>query len=515
MTKGARGRAPDNLTLDGVVAYWALKEPEGCALCWESGGFAAVTWCQFEAAIAEMSDRLRPQVAPNSAVAVVCFDGPLFHVLINAIWRLGGGVLLIDRTWGQALTSDLVALVGCTVLFASDATVRQDCGGLSWSCIPEPLERASALVPDSRTSVDAGLDRVAIYATTSGTTDNPKCVAISHRQIRAAYQVCFQCHDWSARQLCACLFDVNSLGVLGINFLLQREVGVGTVIFPSFALSNIARSWESLLKNDCIGFVYLVPPLVRLLNTLPATRPRGVHVLAFCSAAPVTESELRELEEKFPLRVYNAYGLTELTFAVFFGARNVDDRASDSIGQPRGIRARIVDTGGKPLEGPGRGELQIAGPMLTSGYLNNNRATDETWHEGWLKTGDLAERDGQDKYYIRGRIKDVVLRGGYTYYLHELEHYLRRMPSVIDACAFKGRELPSGDELCVVVQVSDSSTSPDGIAAWIRHQVGAHKVPNVIHIWHEALPRNSNGKVLRRVISEMHHGGRMLSRCKD
>jgi len=249
--------------------------------------------------------------------------------------------------------------------------------------------------------------------------------------------------------------------------------------------------------------------MVRLINTLSATPAAQPRLLAFCSAAPVAEAELRRLESKFPVRVFNSYGLTELTFAVFFGCRSDDGEASESIGLPIGIDARLVDDDGAPVTGSGTGELHIRGPMLTDGYLYNDRATAATWDNGWLKTGDIAHRDAQGRYYIRGRKKDVVLRGGYTYYLHELEHYLRRSPAVVDACAFKGRDLPSGDELCVVVQVSDD-VDAHHFLDWIRANMGVTKVPDSLYVWRRGLPRNSNGKVQRNVLSQMHRDGSMV-----
>jgi len=269
----------------------------------------------------------------------------------------------------------------------------------------------------------------------------------------------------------------------------------------------VRRTWYALLEGG-IDFVYIVPPLLRLLNVLPASTHERSPLLSFCAAAPVEFDEVRTLERRFPVVVFNAYGLTELTFAVFFGCRHDDGLASDSIGYPVGIEARIVDENGASLIGPARGELHLKGPMLTDGYVRNPAATALTWADGWLRTGDIAERDALGRYFIRGRLKDAVVRGGVLYYLHELEHYLRRAPGVVDACAFKGRNLPSGDELCVVVQVEVPTPSGD-ILQWIRDNVGGEKVPNVLVVWTQALPQNSNGKVLRNALAEMYFGGRL------
>jgi len=496
---------PEHFTLDQVVAHWAVHRPQDNALCWQEGDARRrLSWSEFDAGVNNMSAAVAADVAVGESVAVVCASGVEFHVLLNALWRVGAAVLLIDRHWGPAIVSDLLQLLGCKVAYTRDGQLASASTALKVRPFP-PLNLTPVPIGHAPAWVSPDCDRIALYATTSGTTDNPKCVAISHRRIRSAYRVCLTVHDFSQVRKCACLFEVNSLGILGVNFLLQREIGSATTMFPTFSIASIGASWRRLFQEE-FDFVYLVPSVVRLVAALPAQDPALKRVLAFCSAAPVTHSELQLLESRFPIRCFNAYGLTELTFAVFFGTRAEADEASDSIGLPIGIGARLVDDDGNTVSGPGKGELLLTGPMLTDGYVRNERATAAMWCEGWLKTGDIAERDADGRFYIRGRKKDVVFRGGYTYYLHEIEHYLRRAPAVLDACAFRGRDLPSGDELCVVVQVS-TFAEPKQLIDWIRTNVGATKVPNSLYVWQDDLPRNSNGKVQRNVLARMHLDG--------
>jgi acyl-CoA synthetase (AMP-forming)/AMP-acid ligase II len=498
--------APLELPLDGVVAHWAARRPQELALEYDEQHGRSITWAELEHFVRGTAADLGARVAPLQTVGVVCEDSVDFHVLINALWRRRASVLLINRNWGRAVVEDLVRLTHCALVFGRNWGVSL--GADSAECVPFPALRSAAGAPDP--DVRGRADDVAMFATTSGTTDDPKCVPIRHRQIRQAYRTCLAIHDFRDVRKAGSLFPLNGIGVMGVCFLLPREIGAATKVFPPFSMANIARSWRELLAGD-VGFVYLVPALVRLLISLPPTGARSAPLLAFCAAAPVHLGELLRLERKFPVRVFNAYGLTEVTFAVFFGCRDENGAASDSIGTARGIDARLVDEDGRTLHGAGRGELYLKGPMLTDGYLRNPRATSETWIDGWLKTGDLAERDHAGRYYIRGRLKDAVVRGGILYYLGELEHYIRRAPGVVDACAFKGRDLPSGDELCVVAQV-DGATDHARILDWLRDNVGEEKVPNVLVVWTDPLPRNSNGKILRGALAESYLAGELVPR---
>ncbi|HWX16943.1 MAG TPA: class I adenylate-forming enzyme family protein [Chthoniobacterales bacterium] len=495
--------APLGLTLDRVVTYWSEKCPERLALEHDAAdGWEGITWRQFESYIAGATDYLGHSTAPGDIAGVVCDNGFEFHILVNALWRCGTSVLLIDRSWGPAIVEDLLRLTDCPVLYCKNWGVQL---GASRAVRRDyPARREGAV---RQTDFTGDLDVTAIYATTSGTTDNPKCVAISHRKIRAAYRACLAVHNFSGIREAASLFDLNSLGVLGVCFLLPREIGAATRVFPSFTVANIRATWDAVLHSS-IGFVYLVPPLVRLLNTMRSKPQQAPRLLAFCASAPVQRMELRKLEAKFPVTAFNSYGLTELTFAVFFGCRDDEGLATDSIGYPVGIEARIVNDSESVVSGPGRGELHLKGPMLTDGYLHNETATNLAWDGAWFRTGDIAERDAAGRYFICGRKKDTVLRGGVTYYLHELEHYVRRAPAVVDACAFKGRDLPSGDELCVVVQVNHPK-NPEDLLKWIRDNLGENKVPNVLIVWEHALPRNSNGKVVRHVLARLYLAGEL------
>lgn len=491
--------APENLTLDGVVAWHASRQPESIAL--EPHNEKPITWEWLARAVQGTAEELACKIARGEIVGIVCEDSIEFHVLLNALWRCGAKVLLISRTWGANVVTDLVRLTGVSVIFCTDSNwlpyvaLKQR--------VPFPLPRLSNL---ELSPPNAGIDDIALIASTSGTTENPKCVAIRHRQIRAAYRTALMVHDFSNIRQAASLFPLNGIGVLGVCFLFPREVGVSTRIYPPFSLSNIQRSWHDIITRE-VDFIYLVPPLVRMLGALPQSSfERSCRVLAFCASAPVAQDELRRLEERFPVRVFNVYGLTEMTFAVFFGCREDDDYASGSIGYPCGIEARLLNNRGEPISGSGKGELLLRGPMLTDGYLHNSEATQMVWKNGWLHTGDLAERDTAGRYYICGRLKDAVIRGGVLTYFYELEHYLSRAPGVVDAIAFKGRDLPSGDELCVVVQAC-KPISRNNILAWIREHVGLDKVPNALFVWDGELPRNSNGKVMRQTLSELHRSG--------
>jgi len=490
--------APLDLTLDEVVGFWAKKKPTAHALAFDvSLATPALSWQDLEDYIQGLEEEFDRKIVSNDVIGVVCDDSADIHILLNALWRCGAAVLLINRTWGDAVVSDLLTLTQCSIVFTSRQIDLPKYPNQNVLMFPK---RRMPTHKHARQKGDP--NSVAIYATTSGTTDDPKCVPITHKQIRSAYHSCLAVRDFSTVKRAASMFPLNGIGVLGVCFLLPREMGASTFVLPPFTISTISASWKTLFHHK-VDFVYLVPALVRLLNSLSIQVKTKRNVMAFCAAAPVSLEDLQTLERKYPITVFNAYGLTELTFAVFFGCRDDDNLASDSIGFPIGIEAKILDEDGTPSD---RGELYLRGPMLTDGYFNNPSATDAVWVAGWLKTGDLAVRNPDGQHFICGRLKDAVIRGGILFYLHELEYYFRNAPGVIDVCAFKGRDLPSGDELCAVVH-TESAIDRSDLLAWVKQHIGEEKVPNKLFLWQRELPRNSNGKILRKELSDMYIDG--------
>jgi fatty-acyl-CoA synthase/long-chain acyl-CoA synthetase len=486
----------ESFTLDEVLAYHANHNPDGIVLDFHDG--PKITWGEFENLANGYAKALKKTVTKGDIVGVVCGDNLYFHAFIYAIWKNGAGVLLINRTWGIAIIKDLLQAINVKISYCHDKQHIKAFEEISWQEFPNLSEKQNIkFVSQSQP------DDIAIIAATSGTTDMPKCVAIRHRQIRYAYKNGLTVHDFNKIHLAASLFPINSLGILGICFLFPREAGVGTKVYPYQAITQIHQSWVDILASD-VDFVYLVPPVLRLLSASPIQKKRSTNLLVLCASAPVTEGELKKFELLFPVCVFNCYGLTELTFAVFFGCRDPSGEASGSIGYPVGIECQIVDpvTKSKMTAG-GSGELLIRGPMLTDGYLNNLQATTEMWKEGWLHTGDIAESDPQGRYFIRGRLKDAVIRGGVLTYMYEVEHYVRRIPGIIDVVAFKGRELPSGDELILVIQAAEEITVPF-IKDWLLVNLGKEKLPNHMFLTKDDLPRNAAGKLNRNYWIELY-----------
>ena len=147
------------------------------------------------------------------------------------------------------------------------------------------------------------------------------------------------------------------------------------------------------------------------------------------------------------------------------------------------------------------GELLVRGPNVFPGYWRNEEATASAFRDGWLLTGDMAERDDEGNYRIRGRLKDMVVSGGENVYPAENESVLHEHPAVADA-AVVGVPDEKWGEVCAAFVVTESPVSEDELREHCLAQLARFKVPKSFTFVDE-LPRNSMGKVQK---SELVYG---------
>ena len=212
-----------------------------------------------------------------------------------------------------------------------------------------------------------------------------------------------------------------------------------------------------------------------------------------------------DLVEKIDARVKTArpgtgYGMTETCGIItsisadFF----LDKPASCGPAMPS-FEIRIVGADGNPTPDGQPGELWVRGAPVIKGYLNRPEATAESITDGWLHTGDIARVDEDGFLFIVDRAKDMVLRGGENVYCAEVEAAIYEHPAVAEATVFGVPDDRLGEEVGAAVYLKPGAkASADDIRDQCRASISAHKVPRFIWLMNEALPRNANGKFLKR-----------------
>ncbi|HEY5646293.1 MAG TPA: class I adenylate-forming enzyme family protein [Pseudomonadales bacterium] len=165
--------------------------------------------------------------------------------------------------------------------------------------------------------------------------------------------------------------------------------------------------------------------------------------------------------------------------------------------------ARIVDADGNDVPAGGVGELWVKGGSVIRGYLNRPEATAETITDGWLHTGDIARFDEDGFLFIVDRAKDMVIRGGENVYCAEVESTVYEHPDVAECSVFGVPDERLGEEVGVAVFLKPGAKlDAETLRAHCKTLISAHKVPRYIWFLSEPLPRNANGKFLKRALRD-------------
>ena len=191
------------------------------------------------------------------------------------------------------------------------------------------------------------------------------------------------------------------------------------------------------------------------------------------------------------------YGMTELFRPISFQA--LDDRdVPDAIGRAvADVRLRIVDGDGNELANGEVGELWIDSPARMTGYLDDRERTRAVLAGKWFKTGDLASIDGEGFVRIEGRLKDIILRGGYTIAAGPVEKVLLSHPDIADAAVIGVPHRELGEEIVAYVSLrAGGEATGDLIIEYCREQLASYEYPREVHIL-EDLPKGPTGKILK------------------
>jgi long-chain acyl-CoA synthetase len=210
---------------------------------------------------------------------------------------------------------------------------------------------------------------------------------------------------------------------------------------------------------------------------------------------------LRGFEAAFGCIILEGYGLSESSPVASFNHPDAERKAG-SIGTPvEGVRMRVVDDSGEPVQQGAIGEIQISGHNVMKGYWNKPDATAATiTGDGWLKTGDMARQDEDGYFYIVDRKKDLLIRGGYNVYPREVEEVLYEHPAVAEAAVIGITHPSLGDEIgAAVVLKAGMSATPDELRSFVKDRIAAYKYPRAVWIA-ESLPKGPTGKILRREV---------------
>ena len=362
---------------------------------------------------------------------------------------------------------------------------------------------AKALFPD--TADDAALPAVeeeddALLMYTSGTTGVPKGALLSHKNVITGGRFTSEAQALTAadRVLCSLpLYHINGQIVTTVAPLMHG----GSVVMPH--KFSVSQFWELLAAYRCTWF-NLVPTIISYLLNEPDPRVKRKELpleqirFGRSASSALPASVHQAFEREFGFGVIETMGLTETAAPVFSNPLDPAKRKYGSPGLAFGNEAKVVDKDNRTLP-PGQiGEILIRGDNVMKGYYKAPDITAQTLEpDGWLHTGDLGCVDADGFYFITGRLKELIIKGGENIAPREIDEALYKHPAVLEAAAVGIPDACYGQEImaCVVLKPGHRCTEQE-LTALCRRELGNYKTPKLIKFV-DAIPKGPSGKTQR------------------
>ncbi|HEY2478627.1 MAG TPA: FadD3 family acyl-CoA ligase [Solirubrobacterales bacterium] len=333
---------------------------------------------------------------------------------------------------------------------------------------------------------------------TSGTTGRPKGAMSAQRQTLAVAEAWADCAEVSARDvymIIAPFFHTFGYKAGWVVCLLR-----GATILPmiTFDLDAVVDT----IERDRVTIVPGPPTVFQTLLAYPGRERRDLSSLRLAvtgaAVVPVTLVERMQHELSFEM-VITAYGLSEAVVVTM--CRSGDDPATiaHTSGAPTGdFEVRIAGDDGAVLPAGESGEIQLRGPNVMLGYLDDPEATRNAIEpDGWFHTGDIGHLDERGYLTITDRLKDMLTVGGFNVYPAEVENAILGLDGVVECAVVGAHDERLGEVgLAYVVAKPDHSLEPEAVIAACRERLANFKVPRRVEIVDE-LPHNASGKVLK------------------
>ena len=340
-------------------------------------------------------------------------------------------------------------------------------------------------------------DDVALFLHTSGTTNRPKGVPLTHKNLLTSLgniKDTYALTPDDVAMVVMPLFHVHGL----IGVALSTLNSGGSIVVPSrFSASTF---WADQ-KNTGATWYSAVPTIHQIL-LMRAEEDNAPHesfrLIRSCSAALVP-SVFTDLEARFGAPVLEAYGMTEAAHQMSSNLLPPGDRVPGSVGMGTGVEISIMDEGGNMMPLGERAEVVIRGDNVTHGYNNNPEANAEAFTNGWFRTGDQGIMDSDGRLTLTGRLKELINRGGEKISPLEVDALLLDHPAVAEAVCFAVPDVKYGEIVQAVVVLSGDADEA-AIQSFCRERMADFKVPERIYIT-DTLPRTATGKIQRRNVS--------------
>lgn len=457
-------------------------------------GEAALTWSGLRANAQKLAERLTAVglekgasvaiLQPNGREGVECLYGVLYGGFRATVINLVAG----DEAIGYALDhcGARVALVGDAQVEQFERVRPKGISRLAATSISD-ASKLHALAPED--------DALLMY--TSGTTGRPKGVVHSHASLLAGGWTPTVAHKLTPDDRGLCVLPIYHINGLCVTVLSALVSGASLAVAEKFSASKF---WKQCEEAKVTWFSVVPTIISHLLHSELTPEPETRARLRFgrSASSPLAPDVQTAFETRFEVPIVETMGLTETAAQILSNPLPPGVRKIGSPGMAFGNEACILSADFQPLPANTKGEIAVRGPNVMREYLKNPDATRDTFApDGWLRTGDLGHVDEDGYFFVTGRLKELIIKGGENIAPREIDEALYSHPDVIEAAAFARPCKIYGErvEAAVKLRVGSDVTSDQLIGICIK-RLGAFKSPDKVYLLDD-LPKGPSGKIQR------------------
>ncbi|GFE50738.1 AMP-dependent ligase [Roseobacter cerasinus] len=483
----------------GTVRDWldARAEQGGEAVVFPETG-AVLTWPDLRARARAFAAGLTFQgvqkgesvavLAPNGAESVTAFYGTLYG---------GYRATMINLAAGRDAMS--YALIHSEARFAF---VHESCCALFDQANEAGIKLVSLMREVEAPLHDVSPEDDALLMYTSGTTGRPKGVVHSHASLLAGGWTTAIAHELSSTDRGFCVLPIYHINGLCVTVLGSLVSGGSLAMVPRFSAS---RFWDQVDQGAATWFSVVPTIISHLLHGAAEPSVACKSRMRFgrsASSALAVETQAA-FERRFCVPIVETMGLTETAAQILSNPLPPGVRKVGSPGVAYGCVVEIQDEAGV-RSAPGiEGEIVVKGPNVLRGYLKNAAATQATFRDGWLRTGDLARMDEDGYVFVTGRLKELIIKGGENIAPREVDEALYAHPDVVEAAAFARPCKSYGETIEAAVRLREGANLQTAeLIQLCVERLGRFKAPDVVHVLEE-LPKGPSGKIQRLRLAEL------------
>ena len=434
----------------------------------------------------------------NGYASTLLFIGAMYHGVVIVPLNVLAGSKQIKYTIEHSeckliFSSDFYISKFKTILESSNARVVQYSGIESLTFAKQTSVHLTPTQPNS--------PAVLIY--TSGTTGVPKGALLSHKNVLSGGRNTALAHEVVSTDISFCVLPLYHINAEMVSIASALVSNSCVVTVGKFSVSNF---WQIIEKYQCTWFS-VVPTIINyLLNDDFDVKTLNLKNLRFgrSASAPLSPEVHKKFEKTFNVKIIETMGLTETAAQILSNPPSGGKHGS--AGKAYGNEVRIIDDQGNYLSAGTTGELVIKGDNVLLEYFKNEEATTGAFSEdGYFLTGDLGVEDDEGFFFITGRKKELIIKGGENISPREIDDTLYKHNAVLEACTFGIEDDNYGEEISACVYLKDDLVANEAeLLDLCKADLGEYKTPRQIIFVDEPLPKGPSGKIQRLKIASQY-----------